>query len=218
MIKCDIQDKTFSSRLNQQYFYDKLFYAILEDGNNLKYGDFCSRVLANGTIKVLKSLGLYKVTGKGETKQIHIHPKVLMIYKSTVADNKTISDTIIKMVDGYYIGIKKIILQNLHEFYSLKDDYPHSIDSSKSTYIIYNPLNDLYKIGKAKDVFSRLAILKNDLSCNLELIAWNKKDIEYKLHSLYKNERQFGEWFRLNNDDILDIKNKYDFTIVKLIK
>ncbi len=70
------------------------------------------------------------------------------------------------------------------------------------TYIIKT--NDLYKIGKAKNVESRLHSFKcgNPYIEHVKTIDGN---YEAYLHKHYKDKRITGEWFRLTEEDIANI-------------
>ena len=67
-----------------------------------------------------------------------------------------------------------------------------------------------YKIGKAKNVNSRLSGLQTGNPFPLELIHvipckdYNKA--ESYLHNIFANRRGLGEWFELNDNDIEKIK------------
>jgi hypothetical protein len=210
--------KDFSSKINNPFFYDRLYAVIQEHGNDLNYGEYCAKVLSNGCIKVLKSLGLYKVMGKGETKKAYIHDMVYLVYNTTVADHIIIANNIVKLFNGEFADMEKIYVKDKSAYNLLSTDYPYSSNSSKCTYVFYNPCNNLYKIGKSRDVFYRLNQLKKEVNPLLELIGWIDRDIEYKLHKEYIFKRRFGEWFNINNDDILDIKNNHNLNIVKMIE
>lgn len=203
-------------KLNQSYFYDRLFFVLKEDGNNIQYGEFAARIMKNGTVKVLKSLGIYLVKGARHNKTTYIHEKLQLIIKTTIASNDLVSETIIDLANGKYSTVKPIKINDFSLFYSLDDNYPCSIDNSKCTYIIYNPVNKLHKIGRSSNVFDRLNSLRNEISSNLELIFYIDNDIEGFLHKEYINVRMFGEWFNLSVDDILDIKNKHNGKIIQL--
>ncbi len=204
-------------KLNQNYFYDRLYHSLVEDGIDITYGDFCSRILKNGTVKVLKAMGLYSVRGARENKRSYIHEKLELIINSTIADNKIVSKTIIDLVDGKYLNIDKFSIDDLSLFMALDNDYPHSIDLSKCTYIVFNKHNKLHKIGRSSNVFDRLNSLRNEITPDLELVAYVSNDVEGMLHKEYIDCRKFGEWFELSNDNILDIKNKHNFTILQLL-
>jgi hypothetical protein len=204
-------------KLNHPYFYDRLYFSLKEDGNDIKYGEFASRIMKNGAVKVLKSLGIYIVKGARYNKTTYIHEKLQLIIKTTIADNYIVSETILDLVNGKYTNIKPIKIDDYSMFYSLDDNYPCSTDNSKCTYIIYNPENKLYKIGRSSNVFDRLNSLRNEISYKLELIFYIDNDIECLLHKEYVDFRMFGEWFDLSIDHVLDIKNKHNGKIIQLI-
>lgn len=209
-------DKLDLSKMNLSTFYERLFYTLLEDGNIISYGDFCARIMKNGITPVMKSLGIYKVTGARDTKKILVHPKLYLVMRTTIASNEEIAKAIIDLVGGKYIGISKFEILSMSDFLELDYDYPCSVDSSKCTYLIYNPDNKLHKIGRSTNIYSRLASLRITVSPRLELSAHLSRDVEGELHKIYMKNRVFGEWFDLSVDNILDIKNKYKFEIVKL--
>lgn len=70
---------------------------------------------------------------------------------------------------------------------------------------------ELYKIGKTKNKESRLKKYNTENPHSVELILCEKVDkyseTEENLHKLFKKKRKVGEWFKLNVDDILQIKN-----------
>lgn len=204
------------SRLNQSYFYDRLFFVLQEDGNDIKYGEFASRIMKNGAVRVFKSLGLYSVKGARDTKRTYINEKLLLVINTSIASSDIVANTIIEMTSGKYNNIGKIKIKDFSLFYLLSDNYPCSVDLSKCTYIIYNPQNKLHKIGRSANVFWRLNSLRNEISPKLELIFYIDNDIEGILHKQYVDVRMFGEWFKLSNDDILDIKNKNNGKILQL--
>lgn len=201
---------------NKTYFYERLYAVLLEDGHDINYGDFHAKILANGIKKVLKSLNLYKVTGARDTKKTFVHPKLMLIINTTIAENDIIAQTIIDMVAGKFNGIDKFNIQDFSIYNSLSNDYPVSIDTSKCTYIFFNPENNLYKIGRSGDIFHRLNQLKCEISKEIEVCCYKNSDIEGFLHKEYINKRVYGEWFSLTKDDVLDIYNKHDFKIIKL--
>lgn len=215
MVRYNIEASKMQA-LNQAYFYDRLYFSLKEDGISFNYGDYVSRVLKNGTVKVLKSLGFYKVEGARDNKKVHIHEKVELIINTTIADNSIVSNTIMELSKGHYVNIPKLTVNDYAEFYKLDNDYPCSIESSKCTYIIYNPENNLHKIGRASDVFARLKTLRNEISPKLDIYAYINKDIEGILHKEYSKKREYGEWFSLCNNDILDIKNKHGLAVIQL--
>lgn len=215
MVKYRIEASKMQA-LNQAYFYDRLYFSLKEEGISFNYGDFVSRILKNGTIKVLKSLGLYKVEGARRNKTVYIHEKVKLIINTTIADSSVVSNTIVELSKGHYVNIPRLAVSSYVEFNKLDSDYPCSIESSKCTYIIFNPENNLHKIGRASDVFARLKTLRNEISPKLDIYGYINKDIEGVLHKEYSEKREYGEWFSLCNNDILDIKNKYGLIVIQL--
>ena len=71
-----------------------------------------------------------------------------------------------------------------------------------STYLMYNPLNKLTKIGRTVNIKSRLKVLESQCGMKLENRHVFSKDIESLLHAKYSNKRKIGEWFNLSEDDI----------------
>lgn len=78
----------------------------------------------------------------------------------------------------------------------------------KHTYLILDKTCGEYKIGRSKNPFQREATLQARQPY-LELVAITPKDVEKELHRAYKHLRGRGEYFRLSNRDVLDIKFKY---------
>ena len=76
----------------------------------------------------------------------------------------------------------------------------------RNIYII--EFNGLFKIGVAKDPEKRLKQLS--LGENAKIIHSKSVAIpfmiENMLHDIFKDKRESGEWFKLNNDDIGYIK------------
>jgi hypothetical protein len=76
-------------------------------------------------------------------------------------------------------------------------------------YLLHDPANNVYKIGKAKNVKSRFGSIKTG-NINVELItntsiAVNQKH-EDELHRMFKDKRIGGEWFDLDETDIKNVK------------
>jgi len=69
------------------------------------------------------------------------------------------------------------------------------------TYIIKNPNNGLYKIGKSVNPHSRINSTVSSATTP-EIILIIKDNWELFLHKQFKHKRVKGEWFKLNNDDI----------------
>lgn len=217
MVKTKLDSK-LSEKMDSPYFYDRLFACLTEDGVDIKYGDLYSKCKKNGTIKVVKSLGLYKVDGRGINKTAQIHPKLNLIINTTVADSEVVAKTIADLFKGKYIGVDKFDIGNLDCFMALPDNDIIISDSSFGTYIILNKDSGLYKIGKTKDLGKRLATLKKEFCENLFVIGFCTRDIESELHILYSKHREFGEWFSIDMDVALDICSSRGFAYVNHIE
>ena len=76
------------------------------------------------------------------------------------------------------------------------------------TYLVKDYNNGLVKIGKSKDIHTRLRVLGNK---DKQLIAYVRKDLETVLHREYKGKRIKGEWFNLTDTEINKIISTYSF-------
>ena len=79
---------------------------------------------------------------------------------------------------------------------------------SMYTYIIHDPGNDIYKIGKTRNPSKRLYTIKR-INPFVELVFLYHSDIENILHQCYEHKRVHAEWFQLNIEDINKIQNEY---------
>lgn len=111
--------KKFLDSIKKPYFYDRLYYSLKECGVDIAYGDFSSRVISNGTIKVLKALGLYRVIGRGENKCIFVHERLKLIIDTTIESPEIIAKTTIELGKGKYVGLEKFKINDLSKFYAL---------------------------------------------------------------------------------------------------
>lgn len=76
------------------------------------------------------------------------------------------------------------------------------------TYLVRSNENGLIKIGKSKDIYTRMQILSTK---KVQLIGYVDKDIEVHLHSVYKTKRVQGEWFRLSDEEVDGIVKTFGF-------
>lgn len=77
------------------------------------------------------------------------------------------------------------------------------------TYILLDNAAKLYKIGRATDVEKRLSSLTvANPSLSIALVI--NANVENRLHKEYANKRVKSEWFKLSEDDIRSISNKYN--------
>lgn len=79
------------------------------------------------------------------------------------------------------------------------------------TYLIRSE-NNLFKIGQSKCPEKRLKTLRIG-NPKLRLIAYGKSISEKELHEIYRSKRIEGEWYRLNQEDVINVikllKNDY---------
>ena len=77
--------------------------------------------------------------------------------------------------------------------------------------------NGLYKIGKAKHVDSRVTYLGVKIPMHIELLhSFESSDYtcaELHLHEKFKDKRDVGEWFKLDEDDISSLLSIKDGTL-----
>ena len=76
------------------------------------------------------------------------------------------------------------------------------------TYLVKSNENGLIKIGKSKDIYTRMQILSTK---KVQLIAYVDRDIEVHLHSVYNAKRVQGEWFRLSDEEVGGIIKTFGF-------
>jgi hypothetical protein len=202
--------------LSNPYFYDRVYAVIAEENQGFSHGNFILKIEMHGIIKVLKSLNLYKTTGRGENKKTLIHPRLELIINTTIADSEIVAKTVISMVNGDYSCLPNFDL-NFTDY----DKLPFRAESIETkyeggfkTYLILNRKNNLTKIGKSKKVFDRFQCLSNEFGDDLELLGYANKDNELKLHYTYRNHRVFGEWFNLDESMIKEITSEYDFELL----
>ena len=202
--------KNTNELFNTSTFVDRVYCLLVDLGMDLKYGEYISKYYKNGMVKLLKSLNLYKTTGRGNNKITLIDPRIAFVVDTTIADSATQAKSIIKLVNQEY-NLDKFTEYSLEKYNHLECGKANKKVGSYSTYIIYNPNNDLYKIGMSKNVYNRFYQLKKEVASNIELIAYSEINYESEIHFKYKEKRQFGEWFNLTMDDVLDIYSAYNF-------
>jgi hypothetical protein len=203
------------SNMSTSVFVDRLYAMLVADGNDIVYGEYISKYYKNGIIKIMKSLGIYKVTGRNENKTIFVHPRLKIVIETTVLDSVQIGANIVKLFNGEYDGTPFPII-DLNEFNLLEESKAKKQNGGHLTYLIKNNDNSLYKIGKSKNPFKRLIQLKTEFNQDLILIGIIEEDIESELHFKYRHCNSFGEWFSLTDDDVLDIINETKFKLLHL--
>lgn len=212
MEELNIKAKNNHELLNTSAFIDRVFTVLTELGLNLNYGDFVSKCYKNGIIKVLKSLNLYQTTGRGNNKKVLVDERILFIINTTATtDNKLYATSLIDLVNG---RVNMSLFQDKEptkEYNELEIGAETRQLGNFATYIFFNPITGLYKIGMSKNVQNRFFQLKREVSEKLQAIAVCHENKESEIHFKYKNKRVFGEWFSIDLNDVLDIITDYGF-------
>jgi len=86
----------------------------------------------------------------------------------------------------------------------------HKKDIQYKTYIMYDEISKLYKIGKSGNVKFREKTLSGQIP-KIKTLFYLDLDIEMVLHKQYSKNRIRGEWFDLGSKDILTIVKKHGF-------
>lgn len=195
---------------NSAKFIDRVYSFLTGFGMEINYGDFVSKFYKNGMVRLLKSLGLYKTIGRGGNKKTYIDYNLHFIVDTTIKDANHHAKSIIRLMDGGY-AFHKYEKTPPKEYFSLPCGLQKRQAGNYATYIILNPNNSLYKVGVSKNIYDRLTQLKREVSPDLKIIAVCEKNHEREIHFKYREVRQFGEWFSLSTDDVLDIFNEFKF-------
>ena len=95
--------------------------------------------------------------------------------------------------------------------YSFSSEKKKQRDKECKTYLLHDRGADKYKIGKTHDLNVRFRQIKTSVN-DLKVIAFGYMDIESKLHKEFKHKNIFGEWFSLDEQDVINIKAQFDFT------
>lgn len=75
-----------------------------------------------------------------------------------------------------------------------------------NTYIIKSELLALYKIGRTKEIDKRLkGLISSTKDNNLSVVRLYNGDLEKQLHVMFSHKRIRGEWFDLNEEDLVFI-------------
>jgi len=83
-------------------------------------------------------------------------------------------------------------------------------EEKRFLYIIHNKRNGLYKIGISINPAFRERTLQSE-EPEIEIIETFKGgfELEKQIHSFFAGKRIRGEWFKLNDEDILNLKNDF---------
>jgi len=76
-------------------------------------------------------------------------------------------------------------------------------------------MSNLYKIGKTKNIKTRLSNIKGSINfIKIEVVILIEGDEEAVLHSQFAPQRKDGEWFVLSEYDIGNIKSTYQSKLI----
>lgn len=197
-------------QLNELYrlktYAERIYYIIYEEIGEPEKFEFFQKCETNGILKVLKSLNLYQLTGKGDNRITLMHPKIQLALCLN-GDAKNSALFIKDLVNGKFNDLPKIEINDWVEYMLLPNTKSNNKFKKYHTYILRNPETNLIKIGRSKNIEQRIISLKSEFKNDMVLIASFKDDIESKLHIKYEKDRVFGEWFEFDDDKILDIIN-----------
>lgn len=123
-----------------------------------------------------------------------------------------VSEKYIKILLQEFYTLKLIInwrdYFDIHDIISLFRQIDNSLNTlpkdKQYTYLVSD--GRLYKIGKSKDVYSRINQLKTSNPL-IELVHVIDKDVENMLHKQFANKSFSREWFNLSESDIKYIKS-----------
>ena len=82
------------------------------------------------------------------------------------------------------------------------------------TYIVFDKLSGLTKIGNTRDIKKRLSTLSTS-NLNLSMLLVESVDIEKELHLLFKDKRVKKEWYDLTREDIKGIQEIFNNKIIE---
>lgn len=193
-----------SDLYRKKMYTERIYFIIYNEVGEPDYFEFLQKCQTNSILKVLKSLKLYEVVGRGDNKNILMHPKIqLALCMNNDAYNSALF--IKDLLDGKFNNLPKIEIESWVDYMLLPNSKYNSNYTQYKTYLIRNPQNNFIKIGRSKNIEQRIICLNSEFKTEMVLITSFNKDIESKLHLKYSKDRVFGEWFNFDDDTLLDI-------------
>lgn len=187
-----LDEKTFNLLIRYTYLFLKTSLLLVKkrDLDITEFMDNTFNSLINGRfyidrILLMNNADAYVILSTSVIQDISISFKT----ESTVY----ISDEVIFNYDLIEKSIREFITNSVK-----REQY------KQKTYLVHDPSNSLYKIGRSADPNSRFKGLTTS-NVNLTLISTCEIDIESELHQKYSQKRTQGEWFNLSADDVLDV-------------
>jgi len=150
------------------------------------------------------NLSLIRMNINSRESSIKYYNKWLSEYKKNSLERSMYEVKIDELKED--ITLLKVIITEYQDLIK-----PQSINKNKTpkqTYIIKNKRNNLYKIGRSSNPKNREKTLQSEEPLIEIIKTWNE-DIEYELHSNYKEYRVRGEWFKLSKTQVRYICTKY---------
>jgi len=101
-----------------------------------------------------------------------------------------------------------ILIKNKQTFVRQRPPEPPS--GAADIYLIYCIGTNLYKIGQSSDVKQRLTALQISCPLRLKLIISKTFNCPHRaeilLHRMFADKRKSGEWFELDDKELVNIK------------
>lgn len=81
------------------------------------------------------------------------------------------------------------------------------------TYIVYDEERNIYKIGRTKDVKSRIRNMLTYVRSIIPVMILDD-DFEQEIHKDMEKSKHFGEWFSLKREDFDELRHLYKGNII----
>ena len=130
---------------------------------------------------------------------------------AAMRQNPHLTERAKRKIDAYYSG--ELEEWARQERQAEKDNRKSARNDAGSVYLILAE-NGLYKIGKARNISTRMQPFSVHFPMKWEMVysfkSNNYSQAEAVLHEKYADKRDVGEWFRLSADDVQYIKGIKD--------
>ena len=163
----------------------------------------------------------YILKGFVKTSYISVQNKELSKY---VLSEQALLQLLLKYsseVRANFIKAFKEVRDTLNNIYKLKElekILPEIDTNSSYVYIIKNIDTGNIKLGVSNDVQKRLNTFRTGNDCQLELvyksvICSNSFSIEQSVHRYFKDHRVRGEWFKVNESEVIRFLECSNYTL-----
>jgi DNA-binding Lrp family transcriptional regulator len=165
-----------------------VFYEILRFARHDLY-------YSEGTIKIADTIGISNEKVKDAIKKL-IEIGIVYYYRNGFC----VSQSMMDFDNG--VHLINFIEQGISELVKNKNR-----DTKNFTYVMKDEYTALYKIGRSNNPdFREKTLLSQCPNIKLLFSFLSSYAIEKELHEKFKNKRQRGEWFMLDNNDLDYIK------------